>query len=166
MWIFLGMIDLWETAKSPADRETGGAKNASPVYTPIRQQISLAAEMGRNGLAVLAARPVAPNNLTLDPQTGQGQEATYSAIGLSFKPPFPYNPVQFINLNFSGTPNTSYGHWIGTAPIRVGNLTRSVLVRSSGTVVTDPDYLSTWDVMPGSDDPDPGDDPDRGVPGS
>jgi hypothetical protein len=67
MRIFLGMIDLWETARSPAGRETGGAKNASSVYTPIRQQIVIASEMGGNVLAVLAARPVAPNNLTLGP---------------------------------------------------------------------------------------------------
>jgi hypothetical protein len=49
------------------------------------------------------------NNLTLDPQKGEGREATYSGIGLSFQPPYPYNPNQFINLNFSGTPNQTYG---------------------------------------------------------
>ncbi len=38
------------------------------------------------------------NNLTLDP--ADPNAATYSGIGLSFKPPLPYNPYQFININF------------------------------------------------------------------
>ena len=36
----------------------------------------------------------------------------------------------------SFSPNLMYGHFIGTAPIRVGDLTRNVVVRSSGTDTT------------------------------
>jgi len=49
------------------------------------------------------------NNLTLDPQTGEGLEATYSGFGMTFKPPYPYNPAQFINVNFSGIPGNTFG---------------------------------------------------------
>ncbi len=47
------------------------------------------------------------NNLTLnaeDPNAG-----TMSGIGLTFAPPYAYNAAQFVNLNFSGTPNQNYG---------------------------------------------------------
>jgi hypothetical protein len=65
------------------------------------------------------------NNLTLDPQKGAGREATYSGIGLSFQPPYPYNPNQFINLNFSGTPNQTYGviHNYSQFPYKNSNTT-------------------------------------------
>jgi len=51
------------------------------------------------------------NNLTLDPDTGNGIEATMSGVGLTFKPPYPYNPAQFVNLQFNtgGVPNTTFG---------------------------------------------------------
>jgi hypothetical protein len=47
------------------------------------------------------------NNLTLnavDPNAG-----TMAGIGLTFTPPYPYNASQFVNLNFSGTPNQTFG---------------------------------------------------------
>ena len=40
------------------------------------------------------------NNLTLDPQDPAA--ATFAGIGLTFQPPFPYAPGQFININFGG----------------------------------------------------------------
>ena len=47
----------------------------------------------------------------------------------------------------SFTPSTTYGHFIGTAPIRVGDLTRNVLVSSSGNgragVAATPAYVET-----------------------
>ncbi len=47
------------------------------------------------------------NNLTLNAvDTNAG---TMSGIGLTFAPPYPYNPSQFVNLNFSGTPNQTFG---------------------------------------------------------
>jgi hypothetical protein len=40
------------------------------------------------------------------------------------------------------TPAVSYGHYPGSAPMRVGNLSRNVLIRSSGAVVgTDTAYI-------------------------
>jgi hypothetical protein len=47
------------------------------------------------------------NNLTLnavDPNAG-----TFAGIGLTFAPPFPYAPGQFVNINFGGTPNQTFG---------------------------------------------------------
>lgn len=47
------------------------------------------------------------NNLTLDPVDPDA--GTMKGIGLTFKPPFPYNPFQFVNLTFGGTPNQNFG---------------------------------------------------------
>ena len=47
------------------------------------------------------------NNLTLDPVDGNA--ATMSGIGLTFKPPYPYNASQFVNLTFDGIPNQTFG---------------------------------------------------------
>jgi hypothetical protein len=47
------------------------------------------------------------NNLTLDPVDPNA--GTYSGIGLTYKLPWPYNPYQFINIGFGGTPNQSFG---------------------------------------------------------
>src|SRR5215831_2469 len=46
------------------------------------------------------------NNLTLDPQNAAA--ATFAGIGLTFQPPFPYAPGQFININFGGIPNQTF----------------------------------------------------------
>jgi len=46
------------------------------------------------------------NNLTLnavDPNAG-----TMSGIGMTFKPPFPYNAAQFVNIGFGGTPGQTF----------------------------------------------------------
>ncbi len=51
------------------------------------------------------------NNLTLDPVDKEA--GTMKGLGLTFTPPFPYNPAQFVNLNFTGIPNTCFGS-IGT----------------------------------------------------
>ncbi|MFB3905864.1 MAG: carboxypeptidase regulatory-like domain-containing protein [Acidobacteriota bacterium] len=40
------------------------------------------------------------NNLTLDPVDPDA--ATFKGIGLTFTPPYPYSPYQFVNINFSG----------------------------------------------------------------
>jgi hypothetical protein len=47
------------------------------------------------------------NNLTLDPVDPDA--GTMSGLGLTFKPPFAYNPVQFVNIYFTGTPSQTYG---------------------------------------------------------
>ena len=46
------------------------------------------------------------NNLTLDAENPNA--ATFSGIGLTFQPPFPYPPGQFININFTGVPNQNF----------------------------------------------------------
>jgi hypothetical protein len=47
------------------------------------------------------------NNLTLDPVDPNA--GTMKGIGLTFTPPYTYNQSQFVNINFSGTPNTTFG---------------------------------------------------------
>jgi hypothetical protein len=47
------------------------------------------------------------NNLTLDPVDPDA--GTMKGIGLTFAPPYAYNSAQFVNINFSGTPNQSFG---------------------------------------------------------
>jgi hypothetical protein len=47
------------------------------------------------------------NNLTLDPLDPNA--GTYSGIGLTYKLPWAYNPYQFINIGFGGTPNQTFG---------------------------------------------------------
>ena len=49
------------------------------------------------------------NNLTLNPVNPDA--GTMKGIGLTFTPPFPYNPAQFVNINFSasGIPNQVFG---------------------------------------------------------
>jgi len=44
------------------------------------------------------------NNLTLDPVDAKA--ATMEGIGLTFKPPFPYSPYQFVNFEFGGNYGT------------------------------------------------------------
>ena len=51
------------------------------------------------------------NNLTLDPVDGNA--GTMAGIGLTFKPPYTYNPAQFVNIGFTNTPNQTFGS-IGT----------------------------------------------------
>jgi hypothetical protein len=47
------------------------------------------------------------NNLTLDPENPTA--ATFAGIGLTFAPPFPYAPGQFININFGGISGQTFG---------------------------------------------------------
>jgi outer membrane receptor protein involved in Fe transport len=47
------------------------------------------------------------NNLTLDPINGDA--ATFKGIGMTFTPPYPYSPYQFVNINFSGVSAQTYG---------------------------------------------------------
>ncbi|HEY3130426.1 MAG TPA: carboxypeptidase regulatory-like domain-containing protein [Acidobacteriota bacterium] len=46
------------------------------------------------------------NNLTLDPTDPDAD--TMKGLGLTFKPPFPYQANAFINLRFAGTPGQNY----------------------------------------------------------
>ncbi len=58
------------------------------------------------------------NNLTIDavdPNVG-----TMKGIGLTFTPPYPYNPAQFVNIQFGGTPGQTYGS-IGTNGSQIYN---------------------------------------------
>ena len=47
------------------------------------------------------------NNLTLDPEDPNA--GTFAGIGLTFAPPFPYAPGQFVNINFGGITNQTFG---------------------------------------------------------
>jgi hypothetical protein len=67
------------------------------------------------------------NNLTLDPVDPKA--GTMAGIGLTFTPPYPYNPAQFVNLNFSGTPNQTFGAITSYAqfPYKNSNTTFDIL---------------------------------------
>jgi hypothetical protein len=47
------------------------------------------------------------NNLTLNPVDPDA--GTFQGIGMTFTPPYPYSPYQFVNINFSGIPNQTFG---------------------------------------------------------
>jgi len=63
------------------------------------------------------------NNITMDPVDGSAM--TMKGLGLTFTPPYPYNPAQFVNIWFIGTPNQNFGMitGYGAYPFKNSNTT-------------------------------------------
>jgi hypothetical protein len=63
------------------------------------------------------------NDVTMDPEDANA--ATMKGIGLTFTPPYPYSPAQFVNIAFGGTPNQSFGaiNAYGPFPFKNSNTT-------------------------------------------
>jgi len=80
---------------TPTDFKQGPARNASLNLTWVMS----------NTMTNEFVFGPSQNNLTLDPIDPDA--ATMKGIGLTFAPPYPYSPYQFVNINFSG--HGSYG---------------------------------------------------------
>lgn len=63
------------------------------------------------------------NVITMDPVDADAM--TMKGLGLTFTPPYPYNPAQFVNIGFVGTPNQNFGMILayGAYPYKNSNTT-------------------------------------------